>query len=241
MGFVFSLSFSLPRSLQGGQTWIGACLLQSTSIQIPHWNLCGASRVKNTERPQTLEALRVCSCDFIIWHCLKSLNHILAIMLTPRSSWASWRWMRVRGLSPSLSLSLALSGWDKWMPGLWRRLRYALRIKQRSKSAFSKIAVTAWSVRQSTQSHRNFIVVCNSTPLRSLAVYTVKKYIICKSIFTLYYFNKARYSFRGFRLKNTRILQEYFSVIALICEISSVTPNGNQWNVSLWQGKIFTA
>lgn len=111
-------------------------------------------------------------------------------MLTPRTSWASWRWMRVRGLSPSFSLSLALSGWDKWMPGLWRRLRYALRIKQRSKSAFSKIAVTAWSVRQSTQSHRNFIVVCNSTPLRSPAVYTVKIYHLQKSFHPLLFLIK---------------------------------------------------
>lgn len=47
MGFVF---FSL--SLHGVQTRAGAGLLQSTSVQIPQWNLCGASRIKK-RRPRT--------------------------------------------------------------------------------------------------------------------------------------------------------------------------------------------
>lgn len=47
MGFVF---FSL--SLHGVQRRTGAGLLQSTSVQIPQWNLCGASRIKR-RRPRT--------------------------------------------------------------------------------------------------------------------------------------------------------------------------------------------
>lgn len=79
MGFVF---FSL--SLRGVQTGTGAALLQSTSVQIPQWNLCGASRMKRAD-PGRHRLARIYAGQFINWPCLKCLNHILSVVLTPRS------------------------------------------------------------------------------------------------------------------------------------------------------------
>lgn len=61
-------------------------------------------------------------------------------------------WMSLAPLP--LFLSLSLSHAKETKPLLRRRLRYALRITRRSKSSLSKIALTAWSVRQSTQNYR---------------------------------------------------------------------------------------
>lgn len=49
---LWALCSFLSLSLHGVQTRTGAGLLQSTSVQIPQWNLCGASRIKK-RRPRT--------------------------------------------------------------------------------------------------------------------------------------------------------------------------------------------
>ena len=141
MGFVF---FSL--SLHGVQRRTGAGLLQSTSVQIPQWNLCGASRIKR-RRPRTPPTRAYTRRPV---HQLAVFEMFESYFI--RCVCAQAGWMDEPDPPPTPPPPRSNAKGTK--PLLRRRLRYARRITRRSKSSLSEITLTAWSVRLSTQNYQ---------------------------------------------------------------------------------------
>lgn len=101
MGFVF---FTL--SLYGVQTRAGAGLLQSTSVEIPQWNLRGASRVKKRRprTPPTRAYIRGAVNHLLVFEMFESYFIRYVNTSKPRNEPVREAgWMDVRG--PSLSVS----------------------------------------------------------------------------------------------------------------------------------------
>ncbi len=189
MGFVFFFFFSL----QGGQTWIGAGLLQSTSIQIPQWNLCGASRVKSTDpRRPWLARIRSPFHHLTLFEMSESYFTHYVNTSEPWNEHVrrQGRWMCVASLSlslspsPSLSLPLSLSLAEtnecQFCGGAWGM---CCALHSVVNQPFLK---SLWRRGASGSPHRiteawTYCAVSNSTPPRSPAVYTAKNISLASS------------------------------------------------------------